>query len=234
MPAIIANAPSFLQNSDYPFDKVILLESGSRTLAAATYGAIDYLPHGLPFTPLLGGNWSLTADFAISYEFGMGPFPATAVGQIYDQTADLLTDGTNVQVVMSNYNLSTSKTIYYRVFGLQPSTDNSDIPTVVSSSDGFTLSTDFNNTKVYLDSYYDLPGGGGAGSTTTITHNLGYIPQTLAWRAQSTLVYMINGSNVDITFGSGTYLEVNTTSIKFYVPAGLPSARVWYRVYLDT
>ena len=112
MPAIQANAKSFLINSDYPLDKVVYINQGSVNIG----GGIDrIIAHGLPFTPLISFVWSFTADFAITYQFNNGSFPSGNPGYYFSLQLSIQANATNI--TLSGNGTITSTTVYYRIFG---------------------------------------------------------------------------------------------------------------------
>lgn len=231
MGAIVANVPGFSQDTDYPFDKAILEATGSYTIAASSSDTRLTLPHGLPFTPLMGGNWSLSADFSTTYEFSTGTFPSTVPGQVFETIANTFADSSNVYISADNTS-STSKTIYYRVYGFQPSTDTSSVASIANAGDVFILNTDYNNTKLYLADITQLPDTTAAINATEVdvVHNLGYIPQVLAWVEANGFTFPTPCSH---SLSSQTNVAVGTAGIAFLIPAGNVTQRAHYRIYVD-
>lgn len=230
MPAIIANAPNFLINTDYPFDKVIYLKTGSISTAA---GSTITIPHGLGFTPLIGGSWATTADFSISYEYGSGSFPSGNIGYIFSVSIQIYADGTNIYLTNQGNN---STTAYYRIFGFEPDDVNVAIPSISSSGDNFLLDTDYNNRKLFANTHFAFA----TGSIYTINHSLGYIPQVLAWAKYSVAGYAIfpslnplSWSDDQGTFGSTISLQVTTTQLIFTTGSVSSPSNIYYKIYLD-
>lgn len=230
MPAILANARKFLANSDYPFDKVVYLKTGSYTVPNNTMGETVTIPHGLPFTPLIGGNWSLMSSFTVAYEYSSGPFPSSALGYLFDTITNVYADATNIYVSADNLNAS-AKTIYYRIFGFQPSTDESDVPGIASQGDSFLFNSGYNYTKLYLSGYVDTPATSGSSVNVAVLHDLGYIPQISAWVSNSTYVAPVGSSH---TFASTTLASANSSYLNFTVKPFTSAQRAYYRIYLDS
>jgi len=230
MPAILANARKFLANSDYPFDKVVYLKTGSYTVPNNTIGQTVTIPHGLPFTPLIGGNWALMPSFTVAYEYSTGPFPSSAAGYLFDTRANAYADATNVYVSTDNLNPS-AKTVYYRIFGFQPSTSDADVPGIASQGDSFLFNTDFNYTKLYLSGFVDTPATTDLSVNVPIAHGLGYIPQVSAWVSNATYIFPVGSSH---SFASSTLASANGSHLNFTIKPFNDAQRAHYRIYLDS
>lgn len=237
MPAILANAQNFLLNTDFPLDKIVHLKSGSFTVGGLTQGNFQTIPHNLGFIPLCNGNWSLTADFSVQYNYGNGIVPSSNPGALFDTVANVFADNTNVYISTDNANVS-SRTIYYRIFALQPPDDDSTVAPVVSQGDTFVLNTDYNYTKLYLENYLDVPATGGTSNMYAVPHNLGYTSQGIGWQQLDTY----NGTSTTLcahpigsTFSGSptTSMALNPNAINFYTTPGALAHRLYYRLYLD-
>lgn len=233
MPADVQRAKNFRITTDYPLDHVIYLNSGSATINFPTAGQLVTIPHNLPFTPLVSGNWSLTSDFSVSYEYGSGTFPSNnAAAQIFNIKMDIYADATNVYI--SPVNVSGSpQVIYYRVFGLEPSDSQADIPFTASSGDPFVLNSDYNYTKLYQEGVSNSPP---IPSTQTVSHNLGYRPQVMPWVTNSlnqrrpidsTSISVITGQPQDVG------AIVTTTALDFELDSLSNVTRIDERIYID-
>ena len=214
---------NFLLTTDYPLDKVVYLKSGFFSMGATTTGT-ESVTHGLPFTPLVAGYWSLTPDFSINYEFGNGTFPSGSLGDLFQRQISSIS-ATSTIVKMDWSNISTATTVYYRIYAFEPNTSTAALLPISSQGDVFALSTDFNYLKL-LEASSAVPG---TAATYTVSHNLGYIPQVLAWYEYA----LVPGFVWPVTTESTVALEVNTTSIIFQNPFGDDVANVWWRIYLD-
>lgn len=189
MPADVSKAKNFLLTTDFPLDKVVYLSSGSFTMSASSAGTWS-VPHFLSFTPLCSGSWSLTPDFSVQYEYGTGTFPSDNVGiSPFNQLLSLSDDifgnfagagSVNVDIVWIN-NSSVPMTAYYRVFGFGPP----DIPyraaPTASGGDDFVFNTDYNYTKLYVNSAQSVV----AGNAYTTQTSLGYVSQVSLWSRRS-------------------------------------------------
>jgi hypothetical protein len=230
MTAITANARYFLQNTDYPADQVVYLTSGSYVIPGTSTGNIQTIPHGLPFIPLVGGNFSLTSDFSLTYEYSTGPLTSPInPNAVYDVVANVYADATNVYVSADTPSVG-SKTIYYRIYGFQPSTNTSSLTNIANQGDVFVLQTDYNLTKLYLNDTVQLPDTSGAAAQVNIYHGLGYIPQAQVWIQANGYVHPAPSSNL---LASQTVISPGLTNLSFGIPIGDLTHQAWYRIYVD-
>lgn len=216
----MSDARNFLFNTDFPIDQIVYIREGSTTIG--TGGTVN-IAHGLPFIPNVIFYWSFDSDFATVYDQNVGPFPSGNIGFPFTLQVTASSDATNV-ILNANGTLGPS-TVYYRIFAFQPSDYTGDVDPTASSADNFTLNTDFNYTKLLTYDKVTVNAGG----TTTITHDLGYIPQVLAWTVFSgtsnPLLYSaLDGFNRDV--------EVTTTSIIINNDTFL-DYDFYYRIYAD-
>lgn len=221
MPAIDANAGGFLYTTDYPLDKIIYMGTGSFTVGA-TSSASDPVAHALPFTPLLDGTWSTDPTFALSYDMGSGP-ASSASGFLFDIAPEVSANSTNA--IVSAQNVTGSPiTVYYRVFGFEPSDVNLDAPFTSSVADNYVLNTDFNYTKLYRADV--------ATSSTVISHGLGHRTQVSMWEEKSGT---IRKRNENRNGSSGEfYTTVSTSAVTIAFDAfATPGTKAHYRIYLD-
>jgi len=238
MPANVATAPNFLLDSDYPLDKSIYLFSGSFVMPGATLDATP-ITHNLPFTPLVGGSWSLTSDFSVQYEYGSGTFPSENAGaapfnQILTISNDLFgaldagANGTDIRIGWEN-NSASSVTAYYRLYAFEPANVNLDTSTTASSGDNFVMNTDYNYTKLYNSFEQSVSGTG----TVVLNHGLGYIPQADYWTRNATRVAPYTNYNVP---NSGAVVEcrimIDSSNTTIGTNASIVND-VFGRIYVD-
>jgi len=229
MPADIVKAKNFDLTTDFPLDKVIYLNSGSLNIAASGTGSAT-IPHGLPFIPLTNLIWSTTPDFSISYMAGSGP--AAVDPTLYQLGIDsaVNADATNNVVSFTNF-FTSPVTIYYRLYAFEPSDSNADLPMTAQTGDTFTLNTDYNYTKLYMQGKLTLSG------STSIFHGLGYIPQIEVWIGTATTNYppqqfinLLDTSSGTVIGNVGIYATATTLNFTGSVFGAL---YLHYKVYLD-
>lgn len=219
----MTEAKNFLLNTDYPLDKVVYLKSGSFTMGASTTGT-ETISHGLSFIPLIGGYWSLTSDFSVNYEFGNGTFPSGNLGFLFQREIGSIS-ATSSSINLNWSNISTSTTVYYRIYGFEPDDNLATLSPIASQGDTFVINTDFNYLKLQ-EADHATPG---TATTYTVVHGLGYIPQVLAWYEYAS----VPGFVWPVTTESTVALEVGTNDIVFQNPIGDDVANVWWRIYRD-
>lgn len=219
MPAIVANAPNFLLNSDYPLDKLVYVAQGSCSMGP--YVDVN-IPHGLPFIPNCLMQWSRTSDFAVTYDENTGPFPSGNPGYMF--SLQVSSEATATNVILRGNGIITI-TIYYRIIAFEPNDSATTVAPTSSTSDNFLLNTDYNYTKLYLYDNVTLA----AGASTSIAHNFGYLPQVLSWAVLSGTSY----SGVYISYSNQNIMrEITTTNLN--ITNNLTAtAKVYYRIYID-
>lgn len=216
--------------TDYPADQVVILRSGSYLLPATSADVRVSIPHNLSFTPLMGGNWSFTSDFLVSYEYSTGPFNPSNPAAVFDTILNVFADSTNIYISGDNIP-ATPRTVYYRAYGFAPvGTDGILVETSANVGDNFVLNTDYNLPKLYLNNTVILPATGGSLQALTIDHNLGYIPQAQAWTKSNGYVFPVPSSH---SLSSQNDLIIGTTGIAFIMQPFSLSNQSWYRIYLD-
>lgn len=147
----------FLYNSDDNIDKVILYKE-----TTISSGQSLSIPHGLGFIPLVFGVWSSTSDFTTCHPIGeIGNWAYVGVAA----------NSTSVDL-----NYVGSGTVYVRIYGLMPTDQEGNAPNATSGVNGLIFSSDYNYTKLYMSGVTNSETG-----TSTISHNLGYKPQVMAW-----------------------------------------------------
>lgn len=199
---------NFLLNTDYEMDKIIYFKEG--TLDAGQYD-IDYA-HNLSFTPLIFGVCAFNSNFSDARGV---PYQSLTTSNSVQFTA--AANSTNVRLSYINSSGSPSK-IYYRLYGFEPSGSTATVPATSTAASQFILNTDYNYCKLFSK--------GTAGATATINHNLGYIPQVLAWRQANGWTELINESD------SGAAVIVTDQSLIFNFPS-LGIDNLHYRIYYD-
>lgn len=225
MPAIVANAKNFLIHSDYPLDKIILLWSGYTDFST------DFLfNHGLPFTPLVKIVWSLDTSFTTVYGVGDGPISGVSSTPFIPQ---LIRAYATSSAVYSTFGTpGATPGAYIRVYGFMPSDVNVDASFTANAADSFTISTDYNYTKLFLAGVTGFSGV--AGSSEIVLHNLGYYPQVEVWYEKGTDIYA--AGEIDLFDGAlnTESFELSTTALVMRRDPFLAGTeRFHYRIYAD-
>lgn len=216
----------FLLNTDFPLNKVVYLNSGSFPVADGASVEIN-VPHGLTYRPLLIGTWSLTSDFSISYEQGTSGFTDLSIPQLTIQSTP-----TTIRFIPLNFTGSTV-TFYWRVFGFMPSDVSTDSNYTASVADTFTLSSDYNYTKLWQEGFLVW-----SNSNQVINHNFGYRPQIEVWYEEpldgTILTKWSQGLDSSFT-GLDTIFITDTQIIfNFKNTSGVNGRKYYYHVYADT
>lgn len=203
-----ADPRDFLLNTDYEMDKIIYFAEGS--LNVGQYD-ID-IPHKLPFVPLLFGVCAFNEDFSDSRTV---PFEQITRDNTIQFTASA--NATNVRLAYTSTSSSPSK-IYYRLYGFEPSDSRAIVSPTSKYAKQFILNTDYNYCKLYKK--------GVASVGDVVTHNLGYLPQTLAWQQANGWVSPVETST------TSSAIIITDSSITFQYPS-LGVDKFHYRIYYD-
>jgi hypothetical protein len=191
----------FLINSDYEMDKIVYFTTGT-----ITAGSSDTIAHNLSFTPMVFGVFATDSDFTDTHVL---PFSAHD-GEAFTLSAD----NTNVNIAYDNQDPTAS--VYYCIMGFEPDGSTADAPATSQYAGSLIIDTEYNYCKLYSNGYVN------GDADTTITHDLGYLPQIMAWTELNGEYEPTNTSNIEIT----------TTDINFnYAGAGYD--KVHYRIYYD-
>lgn len=232
----IASQKKMLMTSTYPIDKVVYLKSGSFSMPGPSNTTFAYA-HGLPFTPLCGGNWSTDPTFGLQYEYSTGIFPSSNPGYVFNTIFNVYADATNIYITGDN--IGSTMTIYFRVYAFEPSNSSALLPSIASQGDEFVIDSRLNYPKLYLNNYIDLPAGGVSDSFVYVDHNIGTIPQVMAWVTYDTfngvsLVPAIHPLGTSNSASQGITLVAGDARIAFGIPAFADPHRAYYRIYLDS
>jgi hypothetical protein len=207
----------FLLNTDFELDKVILFKQGDFT------SSID-IPHNLDFIPLVFGVWSTDEDFSSVNPIGAedsssepGYVPVLSVGCYANASIVKLT-------AIGNTN---NTKIYYRVYGFEPDGARKNVPYTSKNASRFIVNTDYNYLKLFKTGVFTQ-------DNEQFTHDLGYIPQTMAWYESSafggeTRIAPIQ-SYSDFT-GFGT--KITNSKIIAGGLFGLLIDKIYWRIYYD-
>ena len=205
----------FLLNTDYEMDKIILVKTGNLTSSVE-------IPHNLDFIPLPFGVWSTDPDFNSCNPIGSTD-PNSEPGYTPQLGVECYADSTKVKITASNN--TGNATIYYRLYAFMPNDVNKNAPTTGRNSKLFVLNTDYNYNKICAKGVFTQ-------SNESYTHNLGYIPQVMAWYR-----YTVGGTKIYPLMQSSeytnVYMNVDDTKIQFgNFWAGVID-KVYWRIYYD-
>jgi hypothetical protein len=201
----------FLLNSDYPLDKIVYMTSGTFVSNAVGGGSVT-IPHGLGFMPLPYIQWSLNSDFSTCQE--ITERPGDLYPTVFPYIVSYESNATNIIINFFNGALAQT-TYYYRIICFMPTDINADVTNIASLADDFILNTDYNYTKLFMS---------GINTSTTVTHNLGYVPQVMWWYESSADKIL---SPVNLGYPTTNTPYVTTTTVVF------PNTNYHYRIYID-
>ena len=207
----------FLLNTDYEMDKIIYFKEGSFTTPHGQYKSIT-INHNLSFVPLVFGILSFNSDFTNTRTI---PFSLSTIAASSTSSCSLDADSTQISLSYLDEPGRFSTTVRYRIYGFEPSNSREKVGATNKYAKNFILNTDYNYCKLYKK--------GVANSGETITHNLGYIPQTLAWK-ETTFYGDPIISPIDDSTLSTSEVTINSQKVKFNVP---DATKIHYRIYYD-
>ena len=208
------NPRDFLLNTDYEMDKIIYFKDGD------FIGSTE-LQHNLGFTPLAFGVWSTDSNFNSVNTLGVTDSSPEAG---YTPVLGVKCSATNSKITLTSSGENSGSTkIYYRVYAFEPAGSSASIPSTSSKANTFILNTDYNYCKLKASGEFTSSG-------QEYTHNLGYIPQVMAW-----VKYNTNAVE-PITFGSNYTnfkIIVTTNKIKIDNIQSPFAEKIYWRVYYD-
>lgn len=226
----MADPRKFRYSSDYPMPFMVF--SRTYSFSAGSWGyATQTIPHGLPFLPLIVGQWSTNSNFSPAYDLAL-EYPNFSGGQ--PSTAIVAgADATNIYFYMTN-NLSSQQTFYFRIAAFAPP-GYAGLATAVDDNTPYKFNSDFNYLKIFAAGSQTVA----ARSDVVINHNLGYIPQTRLWREYTTPVLgntpvvapMNSQRQPDGVLGA----KVSTTQLTLgnWPAFGSDSTQFYYHIYAD-
>lgn len=225
----MVNPNDFLLNTDYEMDKVIFVKEGKMDSPDTVR-----IHNDLPFRPLLFGLCSFNSDFSIPKpspyrqdpEFIGSPTPFIR----YNISFNIYVEGDDIVITYQNRNNSTTP-IYYRIYGFEPSDRNEKLAPTKNNTKQFTINTDRNYRKLYKKGHIDI------GQSTTIKHELGYIPQVMLWYDLPAFSGGYTTNNFSLSDETLNQIYVTKKEIKITYPAQQGSmydgAKIYYRIYYD-
>lgn len=177
----MADPRKFLLNSDYPTPFLVWSMTTTLTVPVGAYfnAASKSVAHGLPFTPMIIGQWSTNSNFSPAYDLSndMPIFNGTR------PEYQILIGADSSHIRISGMHIKESaQTLYFRLFAFLPPDYNGTWTNVLDDNTDFKLNTDFNFPKVVASGSVSVPDH----TTRSYNHNLGYIPQVRAWKELQT------------------------------------------------
>ena len=220
-----------LLTSDYPMDKVVFIQSGSMTIAPHQTSQAN-IQHGLPYIPLVFGNYSLDPSYDTAYEYGSGPIYSDPAIAAFTTQPTAISNTTNIRVTATNYGNTKPITIYYRVYCFRPSNaPESIVPNTNIGVDPFMINTDQEQVQLMYastSSFPDVPSS--VYEQTVFTHSLGYRPQVMSWVERGGTIENLYQSSPD---NGSVDIVVGTDSLLLRVTPYSLAGTVHYRVYTN-
>lgn len=227
------NPNNFITDSDYKLDIVAKVISGSFTFRVDydTNNGFYKIAHGLGFTPLMSGFWSLSSNFQPAYAFGYDHYnPEDDTGA---DSFGIWAIGADSQYIwFQPINEVANKTYYFKAYCLVPSyLTNRIADPALGGFKNFIFNSDLAYLKLYKDGQIDIPSSQGqpSGNSITVTHNLGYLPFVRSWSSAPSHpgVYWLNNAHSAIN----NAVSVNDVVFSNYGYSG--AVNVAYRIYAD-
>ena len=205
----------FLLNTDYEMDKIIFFSEGE-----INKDQTKDIPHSLGFTPLVFGVCAFNSDFSDPRSL-----PFEELTQTNTLSCTLYSYNNKVQIGYGNYETTPTK-MYYRIYGFEPSDSHAKVGNTSKNAKNFILNTDYNYCKLCKKGV--LNGSG----NFTVPHDLGYIPQIMAWGETGGATIVIENSQPeDPIFNSPVYVATTTSNLIVKNPGAY--TKIHYRIYYD-
>lgn len=158
---------NLLVNTHYPQPWIIWKRAYSITVDANGYVADQALAHGLPFTPLLIGQWSPNTNFNPSYDLSVN-IPGGSTGGQPETFCQASADSANIYFTILNN--AGRRTFYFRLMAFAPPNYTGNV-TPVDYSSPFRFNSHYRYQQLYMQGQ----------SSGVVAHNLGYLPQAKVW-----------------------------------------------------
>lgn len=168
---------NFQFSSDYPMPYFIYKTEQSVTVPSIGTNTV-IVPHGLPFVPLIVGQWSPNQDFSVTHDITN----SSSVDSVF---VWCFADATNIYIRQFN-GLNQSSTVYVRIYAYPTPEYNGELQPL-SDETAFNFDSDYTYLGVYKAGYIDSDN-----QEHVIQHNLGYTPQCKIWCGGT---YQIDGSS---------------------------------------
>ena len=190
--------------SDYPMPHIVYKQSVEFVVSGSAGFLDTSISHGLPFTPLLIGQWSTNPNFSPSYDINIEVPNFTASQPVIALKCGA--DTSKIYISMTN-NTGSNQTFYFRLLAFMPPDYTGDISNIYDDSTNFKFSSEFNYQKIFMADKLTV-------ANATIAHGLGYIPQARVW---DTSILQYAGDQVDALMPARCQKNINTGSGDVYV-----------------
>lgn len=195
---------NLLFDSKYPMPWIVWKRTHQISVASGQWSSTR-LAHGLPFIPLLIGQWSTNPNFSPSYDLGV-EIPGGYSGGQLETFCGVSADANDILFNIEN-NATSTRTFYFKLMAFADPTYTGEVNPVDYSSP-FRFNTKYRYQKIFMQ---------GLSTSDTITHNLGYLPQARIWtRANNT--------------AAPSYAIVTSTTISSFTSS---IQSFYYHIYLD-
>lgn len=170
---------NMLVNTHYPLPWIIWKRAHTITVSANSEIYDATIAHGLPFAPLLIGQWSTDANFSPSYDLSV-TIPGGSTGGQPETFCQASADSSNVHFTIINN--SSRRTFYFRLMAFAPPNYTGEVSPVDYSSP-FRFNSHYRYQQLYLQ----------GSSSGIVAHNFGYLPQAKVWTNQAGRVAPFSG-----------------------------------------
>lgn len=211
------NPRDFLLNTDYEMDKIVLFKSGSLT-------STKDITHDLGYAPLAFGVWSTDSNFSSVNAIGKQDYSLGPPGS-YTPYLCMTCKSYSDKITLAATGNSGGTTLYYRLYAFEPSDVAQNAPATSGDSNTLIFNSDYNYSKLLATGVFTA-------NNQEYAHNLGYIPQVMAW--ERVVAFSLNYIT-PTEGGNTTGLKVSVTNNKIKV-TGLDTSvidKVYWRIYYD-
>lgn len=217
----MADPRKFLYDSDYPTPAFVASWTGSVSVGGYDYKDTEFA-HGLPFIPLLVGQWSLNSNFQPSFDIGTqnGFF----VGLNFNQVIG--SDSSKIKIRLNN-DYSNTQTYYYRIFAFAPSDYDGDVPSIEDSTN-YRFNSDFRYPKLFAYGHESLT----SARDIDVYHNLGFVPQCRVWKMDD--INLILSPAVNLHYQDGSYTAgqyIDTQAL--HIVGNFSGDEIYYHIYAE-
>ena len=204
----------FLLNTDYELDKIVFFEDGNLTSTAT-------ITHKLNFIPLVFGVWSTDSNFSSANTIG---WVDSSAEPGYNPVLSVEAYATSTSIKITVAGNTNNVPVYYRIYAFEPNDSRENAPYTSKRADKFILNTDYNYCKL-------MKSGAFTQDDEYFNHNLGYIPQVMAWMQREVndeiRVYPLEAASEYTNVG----ITVDSTKIQnkrlFFID------KIYWRIYYD-